>query len=86
MGVDMIEVCLYEEDEGYEHEVLWVQQAGYDGAWLTPDDPRFAKLKPVMDLLPENDPRDILWTFGWIKTIKITTAEWDAITDGALVP
>lgn len=65
-------------------ETMWVQQEGYEGAWVSDTDKRFKLLKPVLDLLEPNNEDAFLW--DEFKSYVISVSEWDSITDNALLP
>lgn len=84
----MIKVYLYQDyDYGMSvdlEEQMWVQQEGYEGAWITQNDRRFKQLRPVLDLLEPDNDEAFLW--DEFKAYHLTHAEWDSITDSALLP
>lgn len=83
----MITIHIYAEPEYTDG--MWVQQEGYEGAWILPDDKRYKALRPVLDLLePEENNYDYGQGTLWdeFRTHRISVAEWDSITDGALLP
>lgn len=69
---------------------MWVEQDGYEGAWLGENDKRYKKLIPVLDLLPPDNTDYDSWgvSEGWddYEVYHLTMSEWDAITEGALLP
>lgn len=89
-GETMIKVYLYKDydygfDDGHDlEEQMWVQQEGYEGAWISSNDRRFKALRPVLDLLEPNNDEAFLW--DEFKAYHLTHAEWDSITDNALLP
>ena len=76
----MVKIVWYGDGEGS----MWIQQDGYEGAWIGDGDKRYKALRPILDLL---EP-DIADTHIWdeFATYLLTMSEWDAITEGALLP
>lgn len=65
---------------------MWVEQDGYEGAWLGENDKRYKKLIPVLDLLPPDNKEDYGFEWDDYEVYHLTMSEWDAITEGALLP
>lgn len=68
-------------------EAMWVEQQGYEGAWIPETDRRYQRLQPILDLMaPDNREDGMALPWDEFNVYHLTMAEWDSITEGALVP